>query len=275
MICLSRTRLSAALLLAIVALGHRAQGDETAETSAERAASLARLTKVVESYAITIGDDRAEPLELVQKPVLRYSDAVSAVSDGVVFAWTKAGRPEAVMAVHPGTEGRMWIEFKSLSQNSLTAVRQGQTEWHPRTAGLEFTPMDGAPLPDQTAAKRLSQMRSLLRSFSASISDNKLGRQELRSLSQPVFRYSQPDRGIVDGGLFAFVLTTNPELLLVVEAQIINGQPQWMYAPARFTGRKSELRFNDQLVWPLDDLMSTKDPAAPFFQLRALIPIGN
>jgi hypothetical protein len=275
MICLSRTLFAAALLLAIVALDQHAQGDETAETSVERAASLARLTKVVESYSITMGDDRTEPLELVQNPVLRYSDAVSSVSDGVVFIWTKAGRPEAAMAVHPGTEGRKWIEFKSLSQDSLAAVRQGQTEWHPRTAGLDFAPVDGAPLPDQAAPKRLSQMRSLLRSFSASISDNKLGRQELRPLSQPIFRYSQPARGILDGGLFAFVLATNPELLLVVEAQLIDGKPQWMYSPARFTGRKSELRFNDQQVWPRGDLMSTKDPAAPFFQLRTLIPDGN
>jgi len=272
MIGLNRNLLPAALLAAFVALNPRTQADEKAEISAERAASQARLAKVVESYSITIGDDRADPLELAKTPVLRYSDSVSPVSDGLVFIWTKAGRPEAAMAIHHGTEGHKWIEFKSLSRSPLAAVRQGHTEWNPTTPGVDFTPVERAPPPDEAAPKRLSQMRSLVRSFTASVSDNKIGRQELRLLSQPIFRYSQPDRGILDGGLFAFVLTTNPELLLVVEAQIIDNQPQWMYSPARFTGRNSELRYNNRQVWPQSDLMSTKDPAAPFFQLRALIP---
>ena len=54
-----------------------------------------------------------------------------------------------------------------------------------------------------------------------------------RLLTVPVFRYSQPERGIVDGALFAFVRSTNPELLIVIEAQVVEGKERWIYSPAR------------------------------------------
>ncbi len=253
--------------VAILMLNRIAASDEPVD----REAGLARLTKTVESYTIWMGIEPREALELVKAPVLRYSDTISPVSDGVVFVWTKAGRPEAVMAAHHGSQGLTWLEFRSLSLSSLTAVWKDEAEWTARTAGVEFQPIAGAPEPDRSAAKRLSQMRSMLEPFSASVSDNRLGRQELRLLAQPIYRYAQPERGIVDGGIFAFVLTTNPEFLVVVEAQTIDGKPRWMYSPARFTGRQCELRIGNQPVWPPGELEGTRDPKAAFFQMRKLV----
>ena len=111
----------------------------------------------------------------------------------------------------------------------------------------------------------------MLRPFTASVWDNANGTQPLRLLPQPLLRYAQAERGILDGALFAFVLTTNPELLLVVEAQTIDDKPQWMYSIARFTGRQTELRFDDRPIWTTADLPSTRDSKPPFFQLRTLI----
>jgi hypothetical protein len=257
----------AVVAVAVALLNRVAPGDETAE----RAEGLARLTKTIEAYSIAMGAEPREALELVKSPVLRYSDTISPVSDGVVFVWTKAGRPEAVMAAHHGTQGHTWLEFRSLSLSPLTATWKDAVEWTSRTAGVEFQPIERAPQPDQSAARRLSQMRSMLEAFSASVSDNRLGRQELRLLAQPIYRYAQPERGIVDGGIFAFVLTTNPEFLVVVEAQTIEGKSRWMYSPARFTGRQCELRMNNQPVWPQDELPMTHDPTAAFFQMRKLV----
>jgi len=111
----------------------------------------------------------------------------------------------------------------------------------------------------------------MLESFSASVTDKKLGRQELRLLSKPLYRYSQPERGILDGAIFAFVLTTNPEFLVVVEAQNVDGKSRWFYSPERFTGRQCDLRIQNQQVWPPGHLPPAHDPAAPFFQLRKLV----
>ena len=109
-------------------------------------------------------------------------------------------------------------------------------------------------------------MRSMVEPFSASIFDLVNGKQELRLLSQPVFRYAQPDRGIVDGAVFVFVRATNPELLIVLEAQQASGKSQWVYSPARFSGRECELRMHDKSVWSRPPLKRPKDPAAPYFQ---------
>jgi hypothetical protein len=259
------------LSMALLALALNATGDETSKQLADQAATLARLTKTIESYSTFMDGDQEHALEPLKKPVLHYSDTISPVTDGLVFVWTKAGRPEAVMALHPGTHGHTWIEFKSLSLSPLTAARQGRVEWTPRTAGVDFRPLENAAAPEATDGKRLTQMRSLLRPFTASVWDNANGSQPLRLLPQPLFRYAQPERGILDGALFAFVLSTNPELLVVVEAQTIDGKQQWMYSIGRFTGRQTELRFQDREIWTTADLSSTKDPNATFFQLRTLV----
>jgi hypothetical protein len=64
------------------------------------------------------------------------------------------------------------------------------------------------------------------------------------------------------------VLTTNPEFLVVVEAQSVDGKSRWVYSPERFTGRQCELQIQNQQVWPPGDQPTAHDLAAPFFQLR-------
>src|SRR4051794_24028594 len=135
------------LSMLVFSLALIATGDETTKQLADRAATVARLTKTIESYSIFMGDDQEQGLELLNKPVLHYSDTISPVTDGLVFVWTKAGRPEAVMAIHPGTQGHTFIEFKSLSLSPLTATRQGRAEWAPRTAGVDFRPLESTAAP--------------------------------------------------------------------------------------------------------------------------------
>jgi hypothetical protein len=259
-------RLLAMLLLAVFVGHHVVTADEPEDAAEIRAATLERLLQVAKSYTITLDDDSGKQLELVTAPVLRYSDPVSAITDGIVLVWTKDGRPEAAMGIHPGSLGRTWFEFQSLSGSPLRATAVGQPQWRSEVPGVEFRSMEDVPLPARSAAERLTQMRSMLRSFTASIADNRSGRQELRLLPVPVFRYSQTDRGILDGAVFAFVRATNPELLIVVEAQVVDGNDRWLYSPARFTGRECELRLKHQSIWSHGQLKRPKDPTASYFQ---------
>src|SRR6185503_2524145 len=89
-----------AILLTFGAASATAKADEPVEKATERATTVAQLTKAVQSYSISIRDEQPEPLELVQAPVLHYSDQISPVTDGLVFVWTKDTRPEAIMALH-------------------------------------------------------------------------------------------------------------------------------------------------------------------------------
>ena len=116
------------------------------------------------------------------------------------------------------------------------------------------------------------QMRSLLRSFSGSISDAKEGRQELRPLPSPVFRYSQPDQGVIDGGLFVFARSTNPELFLLIEAQVVQNERRWMFSPARMTGRDCELRYLAEQVWSQPTVGRERDRERTYLQLNTQFP---
>ena len=64
-----------------------------------------------------------------------------------------------------------------------------------------------------------------------------LERYELRLLPQPIHRYADASAGLLDGALFVIAYGTNPEVVLVIEA---NGkektQPVWTFALARIAG---------------------------------------
>ncbi len=57
-------------------------------------------------------------------------------------------------------------------------------------------------------------------------------------LPQPVYRYSDPNTGLIDGSLFLFAIGTNPEVFLFVECHGKDGEPRaWQYGVARRPGR--------------------------------------
>jgi hypothetical protein len=259
------------LVAAICAMGPLRADDEPSPE--ERAASQALLTKAMQSFTIACDDDRTKKLEFNESPVLRYSDPVSTsnlyakISDGVVFVWTRQGYPEAITAVHNSNTGRLWLEFLSLSPTPLTALRQEQAVWYSKKSGMEFQPVKDAPVPDEDAPKRLSQMRRIVQSFSATVSDRDIANQELRLLSKPIVRYSKAEQGIIDGAVFVFARSTNPEMLLLLEARELEGKRQWMYSPARFTGRGAELRYENKPIWSHEQVEGARDPMNPFFQI--------
>lgn len=122
--------------------------------------------------------------------------------------------------------------------------------------GLTFTAFDKSPSPSNTARVRSAQMRRLARQFSASVNDDKFGRQQLRLLSKPLYSYGKAGSQVLDGAIFAFAKGTNPEVLVLIEAvPKANGDYMWRYAPARMSGRECELKQKDQVVWTI--------PAAP------------
>ena len=60
-------------------------------------------------------------------------------------------------------------------------------------------------------------------------------REELRLLPQPVYRYESEDPEVQDGGVFAFVQGTDPEVLLLLEAVRTEGGLVWIYGFVRGT----------------------------------------
>jgi hypothetical protein len=99
--------------------------------------------------------------------------------------------------------------------------------------------------------QRLTQLRTLARRFSADCYHPRSGEPtELRLLTQPLYRYEDDKAGILDGAMFAFVVSNDPELLLVLEAVKAGGGPAgWRYSLARMSSLKETVKLDGKETW--------------------------
>src|SRR5204863_3813257 len=67
----------------------------------------------------------------------------------------------------------------------------------------------------------------------------------------PHFRFEAEKQGIVDGALFVFSPTNDPEMLLLLEAvrDKAGEAAYWRYSLARMSSLKEVVRLDDQEIW--------------------------
>jgi hypothetical protein len=96
-------------------------------------------------------------------------------------------------------------------------------------------------------------MRGITNHFSAVLMDyrqNAKGeRQALRLLTNPVYRYSSPASDLTDGAMFAFVVGTDAEVFLLLEARGEKNANRWQYALARLNSDELAAFWKEQEVW--------------------------
>jgi hypothetical protein len=134
----------------------------------------------------------------------------------------------------------------------------------PIKRGLEFREIPDAPAPANTEAERLRQMRDLLKRFSArEYYDITSQDYALRLLTRPIDRYADSASGLLDGAIFIYANGTNPEALLVIEAQRkgAGSPPSWSYAAAPLTRAQPTIRLGQRDVWthPTKEVTSPED----------------
>ena len=101
-----------------------------------------------------------------------------------------------------------------------------------------------------TATARLVQMRQMSRGFKAwTVETNTEENRILRLLTQPAFRYECKSANVTDGALFAFVMGTDPEVIVLLEAIESEGVSRWNYAIARFTNSPLRVSYQKQEIW--------------------------
>jgi hypothetical protein len=201
-------------------------------------------------------------LERLTEPVSRFDDPARQFSDGTIWAWCRAGgRPEALLTLSKKRldEGSfLWlVELTSLTANSgpITATVPEIGIWRPGAAGVVMREFPKAPPPAEDPAKRLRQMRDLVRQIKAyeffKPEDHpSVERYELRVLPQPAHRYADPKAGLVDGGLFIISYGLNPELVLLVEARREGpSAPAWHYGFARISIARVHVDFDSKEIW--------------------------
>jgi len=213
-------------------------------------ARLAYMNKTIKAYEIRSADGSNEAYSLGSEPVMRFVNTVGSTRDGAIFLWFDArGRPEVaaqVMVYRGGT----WIhELTSLTTGPLVAKAAGLPDWKPAKGGVEFKPIPGAPDPAGTSEQRLVQMRALTRQFSIEDNFRDQGWQRLRLLAKPFARYGKKDAVVVDGALFSYVLTTDPEAYLLIEARAGSNGLEWQYALAPMTVYALRASLQGKVVW--------------------------
>jgi hypothetical protein len=225
-----------------------AEGPLTGEKSAADASSLSKAVEQLqvmhrqeaERWRMLVDDDKTEA-KLSAKPVYVWSNPTrSGGQHGAVYVWTHAGRPVVIGSVfsHP-EKGRRMIchEFHSLCEGTLRPERGPDDQrWEPKLA-VRMILLPDAPMPEASAGRRLTQMRTLARTFTAHSIDYKKERWELRLLSQPLYRYEKPEGDTLDGALFAFVTSagTDPEVVVALEARKTASGSAWHYRAVRFS----------------------------------------
>jgi len=273
-----------ALILALQIFIHapagRGEDPAPADDTQEETKKLNELIeKSVDWYDVAVDPSFRNPL--VPKPVLRWRN-VQRKQDGeaMMVIWCHHGRPEAMASIYPWL-GNLHHEFGSLARTSRILARdRGSVVWDPNTAGVEFHDLPDGPEPAESPVARLRQMKSIAERFSATMTgwkgDNS-DREELRLLPRALYRYELKDAlgpypDLHDGALFAFVLGTDPEVVLVIEAIRRGDEKVWQYAFARATSGGLEARLDGKKVWVGEKFPANRNHTSPQITLGRPIP---
>jgi hypothetical protein len=244
-------------------LGKVAAGDDP--TAARQASDALKyftrvdlMRKLAEALALsTVEDGRPKTkLPLKEKHLHRFVDLDRLNLDGTLWAVGEKGRPLAVMEVFPGDVGdgqeRWWTAVASLTDQPLIAENVdvlGQN-WTPEGWGEAFRPFPKAAAPAESAQERQAQAAALARRFTAhQFWRPGETRYELTVNPDPVLRYDDEKAGIVDGSLLILMHDTNPEVLLLIEAQLERGKAQWKYALASLGSARMHVQLDQEEVW--------------------------
>jgi hypothetical protein len=96
-------------------------------------------------------------------------------------------------------------------------------------------------------------MRALAREFTVEILDTrnflKGEDQRPRLLPKPLYRYDAEQTKTLDGALYAFVLGTDPELLLLLECNTAEVKPAWRFGVGRMNRYLIRLKRKGEKVW--------------------------
>jgi hypothetical protein len=276
----------ALLLVSVVA----APGQDPRPRDDDRAGRLEAMRRLARQFPKVTGRGPAGgDYPLRADPLHRWNDPTRAFSDGTLWTFGGPGRPAAAMTIEfypKGESVAMWsFEFVSLSAGPIAAEGgegfergpgdrtplgpDGKVRWTPQARGVAFEDVAGAPAPASNRADRLRQMKAIIERFSAREAFGEPVRSyELRALPRPIDRYADPAGAILDGAIFLFVNGTNPELMLLVEAQGSEAGPAtWRFAPARLGQADLWVDLDRRQVWTTPAVRRA-DPEQSYFNAR-------
>jgi hypothetical protein len=237
-------------VIGLIAVAGALSGTSTAEDNRESGKLVGELAGRYDFFADA---DRKTKFERHEKPLLKYTNPLRGDVYGHVFVWTHRGRPEVIGAIFDHrTQGTAYTELHTLARAGVIACRDGREFWKPSNAGTTFKAVAGAPAPAATDTARLLQMRELSRGFSVERDHPEDGKQAMRLMPHPIFRYASAQTNTLDGAIFVFVdETTDPEAYLLLEASGAE-RKTWQFAFARMNLVEFRAEYKGELVWHVE-----------------------
>ena len=209
---------------------------------------------------------------------LRWSWADNGRLYGNVHIYTAQGRPVALVEFFSWfspIEGD-YFQCTSMTGTPMTATRSGENVWTPRGTSVVMRDVPDGPVPATTA--RLVQMRRIAEKFRVEVEDKRgtgdiSTTRQLRLLPRPMFRYESAQHDALDGAIFAYVISTDPGAMLLIEATRTNGIAKWRYGFVRVWTYGAQAYLGAEQVWSIPEVDPRKDMKADFY-LNAL-PQGS
>jgi hypothetical protein len=235
-----------------------AQPPDRETERSERLAEMRRRARELRAEVAIDGISRR--VELLDEPLLRFSDPTRHFSDGTVWAWSLGGRPLALAAVERYED--FWsYELIALASDGLRVTTADGWTWQPGP-GLTRAPVADAPQPADASDARLLQARRLAREFRVvEFIGPEESRVELRLQPRPIMEYADAEAGVLCGALFVFSNGTNPEALLLVEAAASGDKTLWQFAFAPLSTAALEAARSGQRVWRTESLHKPRQQA--------------
>jgi hypothetical protein len=196
-----------------------------------------------------------EALKLREPSLLNFTNPERNQERGSVFMWIDGDRPAVIgQFFRFGIRGRRLTKhaLHSLSPAPLEAQLEDVVAWAPDKPGIDWKSFSDAQAPATTHTNRLLQMRQLARQFKVSLISPADKSTELRLAPHPLFEYSAPKSGVTDGVILSYVIATDPEAILLIEAFDDQGKSGFRYAFARFHFWKLIATAGERTVWEVD-----------------------
>jgi hypothetical protein len=197
-------------------------------------------------------------LELIEQPLLNWSNPLRSTMQGALFLWTMRGEPQFVCCTFPDND-LIVHEVQSLAEAPVRWAHELRTQQVFAPPAHDFEPIPDAPAPAAGRPGRLIQMRKLATRYSAEVTSPE--RTPVRLLTQPIYRY--PSSAAVDGAVFAFVQGTDPECLLLIKAV---GE-DWQARVVRMTSVRLIVHRDGELLREFDPSWEVPDPSYKNFYL--------
>jgi len=245
------------LLLSLAVLGNAPlsaaeESDDAATTNDASDPRMAFMKKALARFTIKVGE--RDDLGKVGEPCFRLTNPITGVKDGVIAVYAaNGGRPDVIAKFFRQKTGAWVHEFAVIATDDVTIMRDEGPFWKVKEYMCEFADVPDSPVPAAKPLQRLVQMRSLAENFSVvdHFGLNDIVDHNLRVLSKPVYRYSEEGR-ITDGAMFGFVLGTNLQNSLLIEAYKDDRGSRYRYAFAPMSIYGQDASYKDIHVWGVE-----------------------